>query len=404
MKKRLAPPIEDLEEDLVQARPFFYILELVLVFLFVTALVQNPNLRSPGLLVPFGIAMIVHGALHWFSPFLTRYGIRHVAVYLIVQILLIVLLTGMSKNIGLLIGLWMALTGETVGILEDWRHAIVTVLAMTTMLSLNYLWISDGNNLPTWVASSALTMVFVAVYVLLYLRQAQARKQAQHLLKELEEAYQKASNYAQQVETLTLEAERQRMARELHDTLAQGLTGIILQLEAIEARLEQKRYAEVEQITSQAQMRARQVLGEARQVIDDLRIESDISLEAAINQTIDRFSRSMGIPCELKFPDGLMVHSELRDQVVRCVSEGLTNIARHARATLAKLSMSVEDQILKVIIRDNGQGFDPEKVESGHYGLLGLKERTRLLGGTLEVISQSGKGTSLTMIVPLEQE
>ena len=112
-----------------------------------------------------------------------------------------------------------------------------------------------------------MALLFVLVYVLLFMRQLHARA-------ELQEAHTQLAEYAQQVETLTLEAERQRMARELHDTLAQGLAGLVLQLEALEASLERGKTGQALQIVGQARERARTTLADARRAIDDLRATS----------------------------------------------------------------------------------------------------------------------------------
>jgi NarL family two-component system sensor histidine kinase YdfH len=98
-----------------------------------------------------------------------------------------------------------------------------------------------------------------------------AREQVQEIAAELEKANQQLSQYAAQVEDLTISNERQRMARELHDTLSQGLTGIILQLEAIEAHLSNERIDKAKAIVSNAKLQARAALADARNAIDDLR-------------------------------------------------------------------------------------------------------------------------------------
>ena len=153
-----------------------------------------------------------------------------------------------------------------------------------------------------------------------------ARQEAQTLLAELETAHQQLAEYAQKVETLTLETERQRMARELHDTLAQGLAGLVLQIEGLEAHLEQENIEKVAEIAAQAKSRARTTLAEARQAIGDLRQQSVATPAEAIVREVERFRRATGIPCDLTLPEMLTLSDQLGDHVVRCVSEGLTNV------------------------------------------------------------------------------
>jgi NarL family two-component system sensor histidine kinase YdfH len=92
----------------------------------------------------------------------------------------------------------------------------------------------------------------------------------------------------------------------------------------------------------------------------------------------------------------------MAEHALRCITEGLTNIARHARASNASVSIALHDGSATIQVQDNGTGFDPGTVaeQAGHYGLLGLRERARLAGGTLEVKSAPGAGTTLLLCLP----
>ena len=236
------------------------------------------------------------------------------------------------------------------------------------------------------------------------MRQLTARAESQKLLEELQEAHAQLAEYAQQVETLTLEAERQRMARELHDTLAQGLAGLVLQLEALEASLERDNMQQALNITGQAKERARTTLADARRAIDDLR-STDAATAEAVSREVERFTTATGIPCRLDLPPQLNVSQRRGEHLLRFVSEGLANVASHAQATQVWLSLAEEDSRLQIQIRDNGRGFDPhDTVAAGHYGLLGLRERARLAGGELAVASEPGAGTTLSLTLPLQAQ
>lgn len=232
-------------------------------------------------------------------------------------------------------------------------------------------------------------------------REATSRPaESQRLLIELQETHSQLAEYALQVETLTLEAERQRMARELHDTLAQGLAGLVLQLEALEASLERDDSQKALQIAGQAKVRARSSLSDARRAIDDLRATKAATAEA-ISGEVDRFATATGIPCTLAMLPKLNVSERNREHALRCVSEGLANVAHHARATQVWVTLEEENGHLQINIRDNGQGFDTNNpIAAGHYGLLGLRERARLANGELTVNSEPGGGTTLCMTIP----
>ena len=215
-------------------------------------------------------------------------------------------------------------------------------------------------------------------------------------------AHTQLAEYAQQVETLTLETERQRMARELHDTLAGGLAGLVLQLEALEASLERDKFAQAVQIAGQAKDRARVTLAAARRAIDDLRA-NDLTLPEAINREVQRFTTATGIPCALDMPPQLNLSPAIGAHLVRCVSEGLANIAHHAQATEVRVTLKAAEGLLRAEIRDNGRGFDTDShIPGGHFGLIGLRERARLAGGELALTSTPGAGTTLAMSVPLK--
>jgi NarL family two-component system sensor histidine kinase YdfH len=244
-------------------------------------------------------------------------------------------------------------------------------------------------------------IIFVVTYVTLYRRQTDAREQAQALAKELEKVNQQLSAYAAQVEDLTIANERQRMARELHDTLSQGLTGIILQLEAIEAHLTNNRVEKAISIVSNAMQQARSTLADARNAIDDLRGAQPENLESALRLEVSRFQNATDIVCDLELKEIPVLKEHIMETVVRNVAEGLTNIGRHAQAQKVTVSVSKEADVLFVTVQDDGQGFDPFGIPSGHYGLLGIRERIRLLGGKLDIWSKSGEGTRLEMRIPV---
>ncbi|MBE2224920.1 MAG: hypothetical protein IAF02_25490, partial [Anaerolineae bacterium] len=257
----------EVEEGLEETRPFFWFLILVLILLYGISIYASPALREPARFIPYTTLYFIHIALHWYMPYLVTQS-KRLALYLAVQIFLVMLLTFISQEPSILLGLYMALAGETIGILEDWRRSLIAIAGYLTLMSVTFGVMYGWDNLPGWLGMALLTLLFVFIYILLFLRQLRAREESQALLAELQTAHNQLAEYSQQVETLTLEAERQRMARELHDTLAQGLAGLVLQLEALEASLERDNTAQAVQIAGQAKERARTTLADARRAID----------------------------------------------------------------------------------------------------------------------------------------
>ncbi|KPL77013.1 hypothetical protein ADN00_10615 [Ornatilinea apprima] len=389
-------------------RPFFWLLTVVLLGLFGMTLAQNPQmLRRPGLFAVFSLLFALHLLLHWLSPWVI-YIQKQAFTYLALQGVLAFTLSLIPPVPSLGQGLFLALVGETVGI---FRRSRVTVVGLVIFLALSSIsiWVKGGWDAARgWLILAGPMTLFVVVYVLLYVRQSELREEAQALAAELAKANQQLKEYAEQIETLTLAAERQRMARELHDTLAQGLVGLTLQLEAADSHLGHQNLERAQAIIRQAMERARTTLAEARQVIDALR--SDLpggpNLEAALRDEINRFCVATGIHCEVSLDLPPSLPQAAREHLPRIVGEGLANIARHARAKNAWVRLETTETRLSLEIGDDGEGFDTLAVEgsSGHYGLVGMRERARLAGGSLEVFSQPGQGTRLAAQFPLSAE
>ena len=209
-------------------------------------------------------------------------------------------------------------------------------------------------------------------------------------------------------EQIAVLEERDRMARELHDTLAQGVAGLILQLEAAKHHLETGSNERAEIIVGQAMERARGTLANSRAAIDNLRLDSaDISLSESIRRKADNFTTATGIPCDLdiNLPEQGTISPQVCKHAERVIGEGLTNIARHAQASQAWLRLEQVDNTLEIIVRDNGLGFDVDAVSRpGHYGLLGMRERAHLAGGGLVIDSTPEQGTCITMRLPLDHQ
>ncbi len=352
----------------------------------------------------FTALMLAHAAGYWISMSLARRRLGLV-LYCLIQTGLVVTISFVTYNPLVIMGLYVALTGATVLLLGQTRPAALAVVGYLA-LAFFTLW-------PLMPASGSFIMVsafivpatlFVVGGAALLLEQANARARMRALLAELEAAHRQLAEYADRVEDLTLAAERQRMARELHDTLAQGLAGLILQLEAASSHQASGRPERAQEIVTQAMARARATLADARRVIADLRGEQigPADLSEAVREEVARFTTATGIPCALDLALPPALPDAVHDHVLRAVAEGLTNVARHARATQVWVHMSGADDRLDIQVRDNGVGFDPAAAaQAGHYGLLGMRERARLAGGRLEIISAPGAGTTLQLYLPL---
>ncbi len=390
------------EEERRFVRPFFVLVVVSLIVTYGYTVLFTPAMRDPLRLVIFTVLIVITGALHWL--FTTLWFERHsLILYLVIQGLLSFVITGIGDNISLAFGLYMMMIGEALGGLGiNWR-GFAAMAGYLALSATNFYLLLKGEQFTVWVLSIVPTSVFVLMFVWLFDRQNKAREEAQNAWRELDTAHRQLTEYAAQVEDLTLASERQRMARELHDTLAQGLAGLVLQLEAIDSHLSRGNTAKAQVITQQAMVRARSTLADARRAIDDLRSGDvpEVDLETAVRAEAERFTAASGIPCDLAISLPASLPEGVRDNALRVVAEALTNVARYAQAQCVAVTIRSLDQALNIEVRDDGAGFDPAQISAGHYGLLGLRERTRLIGGTLNIESTPGQGTTLKVQLPL---
>jgi two-component system NarL family sensor kinase len=206
--------------------------------------------------------------------------------------------------------------------------------------------------------------------------------------------------------------ERNRLAREIHDTLAQGLTGIILQLEAVDALLAAR--SEDEEIVAGLQRAlalSRANLEEARRSMQNLRaapLESRTLAEALALLVESEQKRTSGMQVKLAVKGKVRtLPDRIEAGLYRIAQEALANSVRHARARNVTVELVILRDQVKLAISDDGQGFDATKMRAGGrsgYGLVGMNERAKLLGGSLQVQSSPGEGTRIEVAVPLPAE
>jgi len=205
--------------------------------------------------------------------------------------------------------------------------------------------------------------------------------------------------------------ERQRMAREIHDTLAQGLTGIITQLEAAQ---QTANGAEHERRIGNAKRLARDSLAEARRSVQALRPQAleDSKLPDALADEVTRWTATSGVPAEVAATgDPRALHPEVEVTLLRVAQEALANVAKHAAASHAWVTLSYMEDVVTLDVRDDGSGF-PQPGESsaggvgtggsadGGFGLIAMRQRVSRLAGQLEIESEPGAGTAVSASLP----
>jgi signal transduction histidine kinase len=195
--------------------------------------------------------------------------------------------------------------------------------------------------------------------------------------------------------------ERRRMAREIHDTLAQGLTGIIAQLQAAEQMHEVP--APWHRPFDAVKNLARESLTEARRSVDALRPEPlrTARLSDALADVAGRWSKLHGVPVQVTTTGTARpMPPEAEFALLRTAQEGLANVARHAGASRVGVTLSYLEQDVALDVRDDGKGFDLASLEAGGLGLTIMRQRVEGLSGSLRVESEPGAGAGISACVP----
>ncbi|WP_344150652.1 sensor histidine kinase [Kribbella yunnanensis] len=199
--------------------------------------------------------------------------------------------------------------------------------------------------------------------------------------------------------------ERRRLAAEIHDTLAQGLTGIIAQLQVVSTTTDQK---VADEHVARATDLARHSLGEARRSVQNLAPEglSYDGLPEALRKTVDQWTKRTGVPTVLTVTGSAQrLHGEISATLLRITQEALANVGKHANASRVGVTLSFMDGEVTLDVRDDGAGFNPldlpNRTGTGGFGLDGMRARAERIAGSLTVEAEPGSGTAVSARVPL---
>jgi signal transduction histidine kinase len=211
----------------------------------------------------------------------------------------------------------------------------------------------------------------------------------------------------QQVADLAVAQERLRIAHEMHDGLAQVLGYVNTKVQAASEYMHRGKNEEASAQLRELALSARQAYTDVRESIVSLRTlpSPDRPLGEVLQDFLDGWKAQTGISTHLTIDGELRLRPRVELQIVRIVQEALTNVRKHARATVARVEMRRRDGELVVNIADDGVGFDPavrSRSDFPRFGLSTMRERAQSLGGVLEVHSELGKGTTVQFVLPLQ--
>jgi signal transduction histidine kinase len=320
-----------------------------------------------------------------------------VITYFAVQLLLGITIIQLTRG-GLIWMLLLPLAGQSAILLpRRWVPAFCALLVSIVVVPIGW----SGS----WVAAGVLGVIFLAAVIFVVVstqiavNEQKARGEVERLAAELGEANRRLREYAVQAEELATAKERNRLAREIHDSLGHYLTVINVQIEAARTVMETDRPSALDALRK-AQSLAKEGLADVRRSIAALRATPTDTrpLPEAVAALVEE-NRAAGISTELTImgePRPLTPQTDLT--LYRAAQEGLTNVRRHAQASRASLTIDYRDErIMRLLLQDDGVGSNET---GGGFGLLGVLERAQLLGGGSRITTAPGEGFTLEVEIP----
>lgn len=208
----------------------------------------------------------------------------------------------------------------------------------------------------------------------------------------------------ERIELLTRQNERQRMARDLHDSLIQKLIALNLKMDVIEAHVKKGRQDKAESVIEMAKLQIGESIVEARMVVDDLRLNmDDLTFKERLFEEVQQLQYIYNLQIVITFQVETELSQQLANNVVALVKEAITNVYKHANAKKVTVQFIEKNEMFQLNIADDGDGIDVEEAlnKEKRYGLLGMQERVALFDGRFSI--ESDDGTKLTIKFPVER-
>ena len=289
-----------------------------------------------------------------------------------------------------------------------WPYVLLIVLGITG-LNIAILWsfpvpasMPAGGSGPPIRAILMMPLIQVVVFLAVGFSISYLIGQIRKQQKSLEDANVRLTHYASTLEHLTTARERNRLAREMHDTLAHTLSGLSVQLETIKA------YWDVDKpmarsLLEKSSAATHSGLEETRRALKALRASplDDLGLAQAVRVMVEDAAARNNLGLKLTISDNLPVLSpDVEQCIFRVAQEAVTNVVNHSLAKKLEVRLDHKDKKIVLTVADDGRGFNPEKNKNaGHFGLTGMQERAQLIGGTLDITSKPGQGTKIQLAI-----
>ena len=340
-----------------------------------------------------GICIIYQLTMIWLSPRIVAVAPKTLIFGQLIPTLIINFLVNGIFIVNM-IGLFTILLIESIVIFSRLRKISISIICIYSALIVSYALLSSTIR-GLLVLQSLIFMGIAAWYFYrIYQKAVEERNRAEDLVDELKVAY-------SQIEEVTVKAERQRIARNLHDTLTQELAGISLQLSAAVKNLDKGNLTAVREILTETSAASRSSLKESRELLSELCTIQYDNLSDRLAMLFDAFQKGHQLKIQNSLKDVPEYSQEQMTEIVRIVVEALNNVEKHTDAKEVIIRSDIKDAMFVLQIIDFGAGFSLEKPNlKGHYGMQGMQERAISLGGTLDVTSVVNECTTVTLKIP----
>ncbi len=375
--------------------PFVIMVALTYLSIFLLPKIDMTFTRVV-LLLGLGVLFSVAGIIGSSVCYKTKNPLAYV-LYFSIEIAIYLAITQVSNNSGTVWLLLMPLVGVS-GVLLPRFWQVITCIALWAAMVIP-IGQSSANTYTQAILSLGAAVLFVAVFTEIAVKEMKARSEVERLATELGEANLKLREYSIQAEELAITKERNRIAREIHDSLGHYLTTVNVQLEVVRVVMDTDRTRALSAL-DKAQMLTKDGLSEIRRSISSLRTQPmDLQSLPEVLEKLAAENRSSGILTELKIvgtPRQLGKQYELA--LYRAMQEGLTNVRKHSSASRTDITLDYSaETCTKLTIKDNGIGSNGN---NNGFGLLGISERVQLLGGVVRKHNLSGQGFTLEVELP----
>jgi signal transduction histidine kinase len=320
-------------------------------------------------------------------------------LYFVIQLPLGCLIIALGRGAGFSALLLLPLGGQAVVLLTDY-WAYITNLGIVAayviaVKTFTVNWADVWSNLPIFLAG----LVFIVVFTQVAVGEEKARKEVERLLTELQETNQRLREYSLKAEELAVMKERNRLAREIHDGLGHYLTTVNMEIQAAIATLSKKPNRAIELLVKASTL-SQEALSDVRNSVATLRapMDENFPLGAIISEVVKSCECS-GIETNfLVLGNERPVSPAVRFALFRTIQESVSNVQRHAHASNLWVTLDYrQPQHTLLTIKDDGVGSENA---DGGFGLLGMRERARLVNGVLQVSTSPGEGFVIQLMVP----